>query len=53
MTQWIKVCLQFHAYNFRELTEEFKGQFECLGENTVKCITFLLPLSTEMKMARR
>ena len=29
-------------YHFliKELAEEFKGEFECLGENTEKCITF-------------
>ena len=35
-----------HDYHFiiRELAEEFKGQFECLGENTEKCITFSVPI---------
>ena len=27
--------------------EEFKGQFECLGENVEKCITFSIPLTKE------
>ena len=31
-----------YDYNFiiKELAKEFKGQFECFGENTEKCITF-------------
>ena len=35
-----------YDYHFiiRELAEEFKGQFECLGENTEKYITFSVPI---------
>ena len=29
------------------LIEEFKGEFECLGENTEKYITFSVPLKKE------
>ena len=38
-----------YDYNFiiRELAEEFKGQFECLGENIKKYITVLLPIKKE------
>ena len=38
-----------YDYNFiiRELAEEFKGQFECLGENTKKYVTFSLPIKKE------
>ena len=31
----------------KELTEEFKGQFECLGESTEKYITFSVPNKKE------
>ena len=30
-----------------ELAEEFKGQFECLGKNTEKVITFSVPIKKE------
>ena len=38
-----------YDYHFiiKELAEEFNGQFECLGENTEKCITFSVPIKTE------
>ena len=43
----IEIPVIFHngsTYDYRfiikELTEEFEGQFECLGENTEKYITF-------------
>ena len=31
----------------KELAKEFKGQFECLGENTEKYITFSVPIRKE------
>ena len=31
----------------KELAEEFKGEFECLGENTEKYITFSVPIREE------
>ena len=31
----------------KELAKEFKGQFECLGENTEKYITFSVPIKIE------
>ena len=31
----------------KELAEEFEGEFECLGENTEKCITFSVPVKKE------
>ena len=36
-------------YHFviKKLAEEFKGEFECLGENTEKYITFSVPLKKE------
>ena len=38
-----------YDYHFiiRELAEEFKGEFECLGENTEKCISFSVPIKKE------
>ena len=38
-----------YDYHFliRESAEEFKGQFECLGENTEKYITFSVPIKKE------
>ena len=31
----------------RDIAEECKGQFECLGENTEKYITFSIPIKKE------
>ena len=38
-----------YDYHFiiKELAEEFEGKFECLGENTEKCITFSVPIKKE------
>ena len=38
-----------YDYHFiiTELAEEFKGQFECLGKNTEKYITFPVPIKKE------
>ena len=38
-----------YDYHFiiKQLAEEFKNQFECLGENTEKYITFSLPIKKE------
>ena len=38
-----------YDYHFiiKKLAEEFKGDFECLGENTEKYITFSVPLKKE------
>ena len=40
-----------YDYHFiiKELVKEFDGNFECLGENTEKCITFSAPLKKEIK----
>ena len=40
-----------YDYHFiiKELAEEFKKQFTCLGENTKKYITFSVPLEKEVK----
>ena len=32
----------------KELAEEFKGQFTCLGENTERYITFSIPIKNEV-----
>ena len=39
-----------YDYHFiiKELTEEFEGQFEVLGENTEKYITFSVPIKKEL-----
>ena len=49
-----EITLVFHNgstydYHFiiKELAKEFKGQFECLGENTEKNITFSVPIKKE------
>ena len=38
-----------YDYHFiiKQLAEEFEGEFECLGENTEKYITFSLPFKKE------
>ena len=38
-----------YDYHFviKKIAEEFKGHFECLGENTEKYITFSVPLRKE------
>ena len=39
-----------YDYHFitKQLAEDFKGQFECLGENTEKYITFSVPIKKEV-----
>ena len=39
-----------YDYNFiiKELAEEFKKQFTCLGQNTEKSITFTFPIEKEV-----
>ena len=39
-----------HDYQFiiKELAKEFEGEFECLGENTEKYITFSVPIKKEI-----
>ena len=39
-----------HDYLFiiKELSEELEAQFKCLGENTVKYTTFLVPIKKEL-----
>ena len=35
-------------FMIKELAEEFKKQFTCLGENTEKYITFTVPIEKEV-----
>ena len=49
-----EISVVFHnssAYDYhfiiKQLAEEFEGEFECLGENTEKYITFSVPLKKE------
>ena len=43
-----------YDYHFiiKQLAEEFEGEFECLGENTEKYITFSVPLKKENIMVK-
>ena len=50
-----KIPMAFHNgsnydYHFiiKELAEKFKKQFTCLGENTEKYITFIVPIEKEV-----
>ena len=49
-----EIPVKFHngskyGYHFiiKQLAEEFKGEFECLGENTEKYISFSVPIKKE------
>ena len=33
-----------YHFTIKELADEFKGQFKCLGETTENCKTFLAPI---------
>ena len=37
----------------KELAEEFEGQFECLGENTEKYLTVLMPIKKELDNGKK
>ena len=37
-----------YHFTIKGLAEEFEGQFECLGENTEKYITFSIPIKKEL-----
>ena len=37
-----------YHFTIKKLAEEFEGQFECLGENTEKYITFSVPIKEEL-----
>ena len=40
-----------YDYHFiiKELLKEFNGNFECLGENTEKCVTFSVPIKKKIE----
>ena len=44
-----------YDYHFiiKELAEKFEGQFECLGENTEKYITFPVPIKKDSTMVNQ
>ena len=42
-------CTYDYHFIIKELVKELEGNFECLGENTEKHITFLAPLKKEIK----
>ena len=55
-----KIHAVFHTgstydYHFviKELAEEFEGQFECLGENTEKYLTVLMPIKKELDNGKK
>ena len=37
----------YYHFIIKELAEEFKGEFECLGENTEKYVSFSVPIKKE------
>ena len=37
-----------HHFIIKEVAQEFKKKFTCLGENTVKYITFKVPIEKEV-----
>ena len=49
-----KILIAFHKTNYdyhfiiKELAEEFKTEFICLGESTKKYITFTVPMEQEV-----
>ena len=56
----IKIPIVFHngcSYNYhfiiKELSEEFKKQFTCLGENTEKYITFTVPIKNKLQELKK
>ena len=42
-------CTYDYHFTIKELVKEVDGNFECLGENTEKYITFSVPLNKEIK----
>ena len=43
---WYSIIVLIHGYDFiiKDLIEELKGHFKCLGKQTEKYITFLVPI---------
>ena len=42
-------CTYDYHFIIKELVKEFNGNFECLGENTEKCITFSVPIKKNIE----
>ena len=42
-------CTYDYHFIIKELAKEFKGNFECLGENTEKYITFSVPIKKKIE----
>ena len=43
----LTLCLNIYLFIIEQLAKEFKGSFDCLGENTEKYITFSVPIKKE------
>ena len=43
-------CTYDYHFIIKELVKEFDGNFECLGENTEKYITFSVPIKKRLKI---
>ena len=43
----------YYHFIIKELVKEFKGQFEWLGENIEKCITFSVPVEKELENVKK
>ena len=55
-----EIPVVFHSgstydYHFiiKQLAKEYVGEFECLGENSEKYITFSVPIKKNMKMVKQ
>ena len=42
-----------HHFIIKELAEEFKEQFTCLGENTEKCIILTVSIEKEVTISNK
>ena len=43
----LTLCLNIYLFIIEQLAKEFKGSFDCLGENTEKYITFCVHINIE------
>ena len=43
----LTLCLNIYLFIIEQLAKEFKGSFDCLGENTEKYITFSVHINIE------
>ena len=48
MSLYRKTSTYDYHFIIKNLAEEFEGEFECLGENTEKYITFSIPIKKEI-----